>query len=382
MMPAWNVHFNMTVRTTDPQLVKCVAEIHALASVIRGIPIPPSVQEQLDRLNILRAVRGTTGIEGNELSEEEVGLIMVAPGNQAVLEESRSREEQEVKNAQRLMSVVARGVSADPNVPISEGLLKQFHSILTDEIDYPNNVPGQYRSHQVSVGNYVPPRFEEEIRSLMSEFIRWFNNDEPTMWDPIIRAIAAHFYVISIHPFGDGNGRTSRGVESYLLYKAGVNARGYYSLANYYYNRRPEYVESLDQVRFRSDPDLTPFIIFAVKGLVEELTAVHGEVLAAVRRISFRDFARETLTTQGKIGTPGGERQLFLLMGLSREPVSIRALRSGKHSLSVLYKDVTTKTLMRDINFLRQHQLVLIEDDDLVANLEIMNSFTITSQGD
>ena len=45
----------------------------------------------------------------------------------------------------------------------------------------------------------------------------WFAEGKPRTWDPAVRAIAAHFYVISIHPFGDGNGRTSRAVESFLL---------------------------------------------------------------------------------------------------------------------------------------------------------------------
>ena len=83
-MPAWNVVFGTRVQVDAPEIVRCVAQIHALAGVIRGIPIPPSVQDNLDRLNIMRAVRGTTGIEGTELSEEEVGLILEAPLDRTV----------------------------------------------------------------------------------------------------------------------------------------------------------------------------------------------------------------------------------------------------------------------------------------------------------
>ena len=110
---------------------------------------------------------------------------------------------------------------------------------------------------------------------------------------PSFRAIVAHFFVVSIHPFGDGNGRTSRAVESYLLYQARVNPRGFYSLSNYYYKNRDSYIEMLNWVRFKSDPDLTPFVVFALRGLVEQLEEVHAEVLAEVRLISFRDLARE-----------------------------------------------------------------------------------------
>ncbi len=375
-MPAWNVVFDTRVQVDTPEVVSNIAQIHALAGVIRGIPIPPSVQRNLDRLNIMRAVRGTTGIEGTELSEEEVRLILETPSDRPVLSDGRDREEQEVRNAERLMVYVAERVENNPRAPISEEIVKEFHNILTSDIAYPNNIPGQYRNHPVSAGSYIPPREGEEVRRLMSEFVRWFNTDTPIHWDPVIRAIVAHFYVISVHPFGDGNGRTSRAVESYLLYQAGVNARGYYSLANYYYSRRSEYVAMLDHVRFVSYPDLTPFVMFALRGLVEELTNVHDEVLAAVRRISFRDFARERLTTTGKIGTPGGQRQLSLLNGLSTGPVSIKALRSGQSPLSALYNNVTPKTLTRDINYLKQQQLVVLDGDELNANLGIMTPYT------
>ncbi len=319
-MSNWNVHFNMTVRTGDPNLITMVAKIHALSSVIHGIPIPPHLQERLDRLNIARAVRGTTGIEGTEVSEEEVRDILEVNQDEAVLSSSRAREEKEVKNAAELMYHVAEFLESNPNMPITEDLIKEFHFIITHGIDYPNNVPGQFRTAPVRAGQYSPPDNAQDISRLLREFIRWFNTGLPQSWDPVIRAIAAHFFVVSIHPFGDGNGRTSRAVESYLLYQSGVNPRGFYSLANYYYRNRPEYIRMLNLVRFRSDPNLTPFIAFALKGLVEELEQVHAEVLSEVRVIAFRDFARETLSMQGRLGTPVGERQMLFLYGFKTNP--------------------------------------------------------------
>ncbi|GAH52540.1 unnamed protein product [marine sediment metagenome] len=211
----------------------------------------------------------------------------------------------------------------------------------------------------------------------MGEFAKWFNTDARVAWDPIIRAIVAHFYVVSIHPFGDGNGRTSRGVESFLLYLAGVNARSFYSLANYYYQHRHEYVRFLDHVRFETNGDLAPFVLFALKGLVSELQQVHAEVLTNVKRIAFRDYAREELASHDKLGSSVGERMSNLLVYLSDgEVVSLKAIRSGKHTLSGLYHKLTTKTLSRDINFLRQHELVIVEGDKLRANLDVMTRYT------
>ena len=62
---------------------------------------------------------------------------------------------------------------------------------------------------------------------------------------------------------------------------------------------------------------------------VEELDAVHSQVLDQVLLISFRDFAREVLASHGKLGTKPGERMFHFLLDLAG-PVSLKELRSGK----------------------------------------------------
>jgi len=375
-LPSWEVHFDLTLRVGNPRIIEDVAKIHALASVIRGIPIPPSVQQRLDGLNILRAVGGTIGIEGTELSTDEISRIMASPLDSSPLGPGRGREEQEARNANELMEYVAEYIKRNPDRQISEPLILEFHRVLTQGIAYPYNEPGRYRNHAVTVGSYRPPATGEEVRRLMAEFVNWFNTGVPGSWDPVIRAIVAHFYLVSIHPFGDGNGRTSRAVESFMLYKAGVNVRGYYSLANYFYRHRPEYIDSLNLVQMQGETDLTPFVAFALTGLVQELEAVHSEVLAEVRVLAFRDHARLTLAEAGRLGTSAGERQLHFLTELAGGPVSLRLLRSGGPHLSRLYRRVTSRTLSRDINSLKDLDLIVIEGDEIRANLELMTLFT------
>ena len=117
-MAGWDVHFEMVVRTQTPEVVAMVAKAHALASVIHGIPIPPYLQNKLDTLNIARAVRGTTGIEGTEVSEEEVRDILEAPEDERVLPASRAREEKEVRNATELMYRVSEILDQDSHAPL------------------------------------------------------------------------------------------------------------------------------------------------------------------------------------------------------------------------------------------------------------------------
>jgi len=372
-MPSWNVHFDTYVTNEDPQVTSLVAECKALATVIRNVPITPRRQKKLDTLNILRAVRGTTGIEGAQLSEEEVRQIMSSPRGKPALPPTRQREELEARNAQRLMHYVARLLARSPGCPMSEQLIRKLHEITTREVDYPANTPGQYRTHAVSAGSYLPPADGNEVRNLMAQFVTWFNQGTPKGWDAVIRALVAHFYVVSIHPFGDGNGRTSRALESFLLYKAGINARGFYSLANYYYQHRIAYVQNLTRVRFETDPDLTPFVLFALQGLAAELREVHREVLLEVRDIAFRDYAREAL--QDRLATRAGERMLNLVLLLGDGAVPLGDIRQGRHRLAALYRGLTNKTLSRDVNYLSEIQLILSENGAIRANLEIMDRY-------
>lgn len=376
-MPQWPVNFDSRVGVADSDIIAASAQVEALAKVIRDIPIPPGVQSRIDALNILRAVRGTTGIEGVELSEEEVEEVIKAPPGTRALARGREREEQEVQNAAHVMRYVAESVRSDPSVSLTENLICRIHELTTEGINYANNEPGHYRSHGTSAGTYVPPKTGEEVRSLMRQFVEWFNTGLPRTWPLAVQAIVAHFYVVSIHPFGDGNGRTARAVESVLLYKGGINARGFYSLANFYYRRRDEYISLLDKVRFETAGDLTPFVRFALGGLSSELTAVHEAVLGEVRIIAFRDYARELLMAHGKLGTKSGERMYYFLLGLAGEPeVSITSLRRGGHVLSDFYRKVTSKTLSRDLNFLKQQGLVVVEGDAVRANFAVMENFT------
>jgi len=372
-MPEWNVNFDMQVQTQQPELIALAQRAHAFASVIGRIPITPSRQYRIDALNILRAVRGTTGIEGAELTEEEVRRIMEAPPNKPILPPNRRREEQEARNAEQVMYYVATQLSNDPDLVLTESLVRRLHEITTQNIDYPDNIPGKYRTWPVAAGNYIPPQDGSEVRRLMKKFISWFNEGVPTSWDPVIRAIVAHFYVVSIHPFGDGNGRTARAVESFLLYKAGINARGFYSLANYYYRYREEYVRYLDQVRFETDGNLTPFVLFALRGLVEELEAVHEEVLLEVQQIAFRDFAREQL--QERLATKSGERMINFISGLGNRSVPLKDIRRGKDILAILYRNLTAKTLSRDLDYLKKRELIIVENGEVRANIGIMSQF-------
>jgi Fic family protein len=380
-VPTWDISFDLRMGIDDPAVVKAVARVEGMAGLVCSIPLPPAAQQRIDRLNILRAVVGTTGIEGAELTEEEVGRIVDAPPGKTVLPPSRRREEMEGRNAERVMRYVGEALQQDGELPLTEQLICTLHKLTTEGIDYSHNEPGIYRSHRVTAGNYVPPEDREQMRRLMEEFVEWFNTGPPASWPASVQAIVAHFYVVSIHPFGDGNGRTARAVESFILYRGGINVRGFYSLANHYYRNRDRYIDLLDSTRFSGARDLTPFVLFGLEGLLAGLEEVRQAVVDEVRVITFRDLVREKLDHRKGISTKVSKRLRSLLYVLTAEPVSLADLSKGEHSLFRLYRGLSDKTATRDIRFLVSEGLAVVDDDELLrANLRLMDGYIPSPQ--
>ena len=75
--------------------------------------------------------------------------------------------------------------------------------------------------------------------------------------------MAAHYHIGAMHPFDDGNGRTARALEAFMLRRQAVNDMVMVSLSNYYYEHRQEYLAALYDSR-QSGHDLTPFLTFAL----------------------------------------------------------------------------------------------------------------------
>ena len=134
--------------------------------------------------------------------------------------------------------------------------------------------------------------------------------------DRIIQAMAAHYHIGAMHPFDDGNGRTARALEAFMLRAAGVNDMVMVSLSNYYYEHKDEYLAALYESR-ESGHDLTPFLRFALPAVAERCNALATEIVTHSKRMLYREFAHSLF---GRLRSPRrralAERQLRILNAL------------------------------------------------------------------
>ncbi len=240
-------------------------------------------------------------------------------------------------------------------------------------------VPGRVRQHSVGVLRY-PGAPYEDCEHLLDRLCRWLNEENFDSGNvfglaaAIVKAILAHLYIAWIHPFGDGNGRTARLLEFYILVNAGVSVPSAHLLSDHYNQTRPEYYRHLDYAS-RSQGDIIPFIHYAVSGFVEELkeqlTVIRGQQWS----LAWRDFIAEHFDKDSS--SPTNLRRKYLVLDLSwhKEPVARGRLALISPRVAECYAKKTEKTLSRDINVLTEAGLIEKVKGGYRARTEVILAF-------
>ncbi|KAK2902116.1 protein adenylyltransferase FICD [Channa argus] len=114
---------------------------------------------------------------------------------------------------------------------------------------------GRLRTNQVFVGHHIPPH-PRDLQRHMEELVQWLNSDEALQLHPVEYAALAHYKLVYVHPFVDGNGRTSRLLMNLVL----MQAR--YPPITIRKEQRAEYYAALDTA---NEGDVRPFIRFIAK---------------------------------------------------------------------------------------------------------------------
>jgi hypothetical protein len=143
----------------------------------------------------------------------------------------------------------------------------------------------------------------ERIPLLMDEYIQWINNQESRSLPPVIHALLAHFFFVTLHPFGDGNGRTSRLVATAILYQRGYNVHGgFYALSDYFYrNDGIRYHTLLHRCWQQGIPfDITPFVAFGMEGMVMELRSIDSFIKMKLNRVVYREMVARGRMRRGR----------------------------------------------------------------------------------
>lgn len=190
----------------------------------------------------------------------------------------------------------------------------------------------------------------------------------------VIQAIVTHVYIAWIHPFGDGNGRTGRLVEFYLLLRGGNPDIASHILSNYHNMTRPEYYRQLEQAT--ATHDLTSFIEYALlgirDGLVQTLTTIQQSQLRTTwERLIYDTFGKIRGTVHKE--TLRRQRSLALELPFDRS-FQIIDVPNVSTLLARLYASAGDRTVRRDIERLMQLSLVVRTEKGYATNTNALRS--------
>lgn len=178
--------------------------------------------------------------------------------------------------------------------PLTLPDLLTMHGLVADGApgDY---APGTLRSLPVQVGRREVGGLHmgapvNRLPRLMDDYVGFITNDRLLGLHPVIQALIAHFFLVTIHPFGDGNGRVSRLLTAAILLQRGYNVHGgFYALSDYFYLNDIKYHSMLHRC-WQSPPfDLTPFVAFGMEGFVMELRSIGSFIKMKLNRIVDRE---------------------------------------------------------------------------------------------
>ena len=238
------------------------------------------VREMGHRALILEA-HHTTHIEGTRLTFEQAERLLEGKR----VPEADPEDVRELLNYRRAFDFISEYL--ETGGPITEGLIREIHKRLVEGVRGGIAAPGEYRKIQNYVVNsstgetvYTPPP-AHDVPILMAELMDWLNREKET--HPVLVSGIAQFQFVHIHPFLDGNGRTSRLLSTLCLYRAGYDFKRLFTISEYYDRERAVFYRVIQSVR-ESAMDMTGWLEYFVDGLTTQLTEVRHRGEQAIRR--------------------------------------------------------------------------------------------------
>ena len=344
-----------------------LVQAKAAAGVLSRMPYLPRWIEQIHEEQLRLEAAGTSRIEGAEFTqrEQEEALAPEPPAHAGLTHSQRQLRAADATYRWMRSLPAERWISTD--------LILETHRRIVTGCDDDHCEPGALRPQgwNVTFGT-LPCRGAEGGAECLTAFDSLCSaiKGEFRQHDRLIQAIATHYHVGSMHPFGDGNGRIARALEAFMLRQAGVNDMVMVSLSNYYYEHKEEYLAALFASR-RGGHDLTPFLRFALGAVAERCNAVAAAIADNHQRTLFREFARSLF---GQLRSP--RRRVLADRHLVVLEVLLEVGSIGLHELAdAVWTDYRAlkfpdRALARDLVALLELSAITLDDNRVAANLD------------
>ncbi len=195
--------------------------------------IPQSVSSKQTRIFSIKFTYDTNRIEGGKLTYRETASLLekgITP---------KYKPLDDVKEAEAHDMLFREVLKHEKDLSLQTVIY--WHKKLFSETK--PDIAGKIRDYQVAISGskHMPPS-PVEVYPLLKEYFRWYDKNKKTL-NPVDLAGIAHLKFVTVHPFGDGNGRISRLMMNYIL------NRGGYPMMNIPYEDRISYYNALERAQ-------------------------------------------------------------------------------------------------------------------------------------
>ena len=259
-----------------PKLLDRIKRITLLIHDLNALHLSDVALAQMQTEARVMSAYTSTSIEGNPLPLTEVRRLLKNHPDQV-----RSSELEVLNYNQALVEL-----SRNPPNRLDEETLLTIHRLVMEGL-LPAHQNGRFRQESVVVHDprsgevvYLPPDWQD-VPGLIASLLA-FAAEQQGMLDAVILAGLFHKQMVVIHPFVDGNGRTTRLATKLLLASMGLNTFNLFSFENYYNQNVTRYFQQVGLMGSYDDLadalDFTPWLEYFAEGVLDELHRVAKEI--------------------------------------------------------------------------------------------------------
>ncbi|MCW8137445.1 MAG: Fic family protein [Planctomycetota bacterium] len=251
---------------TGPQIVASAVRVAEDVTALRQRgALEPATLARLRNEWGFQQVYESAGIEGNQLTLSETTIAIQRGITISGKPPEHSDEVRHLYEAQKYLEDLA-----GKQTPLAESEIKDVQALV---LGRGNPDAGRYRTVVVELsGSPHKPPHPIKVPEQMEDYARWLHSDAAAATPIPLRAAVAHAWLVHIHPFRDGNGRTARAVLNLLLMRAG------YPVVIIRRRDRLRYYEAL---RTSDDGDIGPLLELVTERLQDSLLQIDRNRAAA-----------------------------------------------------------------------------------------------------
>lgn len=267
------------------KVLKNIGTIEACKEAIENSPLIPAYEKKFKNEMAVRTIYHATHLEGSGLTLNEAQRIV--DGEKIAAGEREVQEVINYRNVLRYLEEVGKEAEKDPVFTFKESQLLRIHSLVVERVIAKADA-GKFRNVQVVLKNsgngevvFRPPP-APEVPFYVEELLNWLNQTKGQEIHPVFCAGIGLYFLYTVHPFIEGNGRTARGFANLVLFVRGYGVKRLFSLEEYFDSHSQEYYQALsasDKTHSHLfQRDLTPWLEFFTLALAAELARVKETV--------------------------------------------------------------------------------------------------------